>query len=129
MARQTMNFVERILRTRSIPHFMEHRPICHSWYTMIEDYHADIPIGTRILVRRQHRYSTHNRVLVTDYITMRIEREAILGWEHIIAMYHEGERSPFLYDYDGPIERQPRAPLLSASPAPPPSPIRVPSCE
>lgn len=121
-----MNFVERVLRTRSVPHYLEDRAIGQSWYYMIEDYHADVPVGTRFLVRRHHGDSTQGRTLITDYITMRIERNGVLGWERITAMYHEGEQAPFGYDYDGPIDRQPPArPIFSASPAPPPSPVLV----
>ena len=120
-----MNFAERVLRTRSVPHYMENHVIGQSWYYMIEDYHADVPVGTRFLVRRQHAPTTRGRTLITDYITMRIERNGVLAWEHITAMYHDGEPSPFGYDYDGPVDRQPRIPLFSASPAPPPSPVLV----
>lgn len=120
-----MDFVERILRTPSVPHYLEHRVIGQSWYYIIEDYHTDVPQGTRFLVRRHHEASTRGRTLITDYITMRIERNGILGWEHITARYHQGEASPFGYDYDGPMDRQPRLPLLSASPAPPPSPVLI----
>ncbi len=115
-----MNAVERILRSPSVPHYFEHRVIGQGWYSIIEDYHADVASGTRFLVRRHHQPGFRGRILITDYITVRTEQG---GWQHVTALYCEGEESPFSYHYDGPLDRQPLRRIFSAVPAPPSSPV------
>ena len=81
------------------PHYLMRQPSMKWWYTM-EDLFADVPVGTRLLIRRDIRYHVQQGGdIVTDYITTRVARETFYGhWTHQFVTYREDEHTPYGYD-------------------------------
>lgn len=83
------------------------RQIGLAWYRNMEEIFDDVPVGTRILVRRDITVHpvTHDRI-ITDYITTRIGQETFLGhWTHQDVAYLENEVTPYPFDIDAYHQR------------------------
>lgn len=84
------------------------RQIGMAWYNMMEDVFTDVPVGTRILVRRDRNWSQERQAyILQDYITTREAHPTFLGrpWSHQDVAYMEYEVSPYPYDMDAFHER------------------------
>jgi len=81
------------------PQYLIRQPSMKWWYTM-EDFFAEVPLGTRLLIRRDIRYNhAQGGYIVNDYITTRVARETLYGhWVHYYVTYREGEHAPYGFD-------------------------------
>lgn len=72
------------------------RQIGTKWYRSMEEIHENVPIGTRLLIRRDR-----NGNQIIEYITTRVARQTFHGhWTHQTVVYNETENSPYPYDMD-----------------------------
>ncbi len=79
------------------------RQISIAWYRIMEEIYDDVPVGTRILVRRDRVFSPLvNGYLIHDYITTRQALPTFLNapWSHQDVAYCEEEVSPYPFDMD-----------------------------
>lgn len=83
------------------------RQIGMAWHRSMEEVFDDVPVGTRILVRRDIVFnSQRNHNIITDYITTRINRETFMGyWTHQDVVYMENEVTPYPFDIDAYHQR------------------------
>ena len=81
------------------PQYLIRQPSLKWWYTM-EDFFAEVPVGTRLLIRRDIRFNyAQGGYIVNDYITTRVARETLYGhWTHHYVTYREGEHAPYGFD-------------------------------
>lgn len=81
------------------PQYLIRQPSLKWWYTM-EDFFAEVPVGTRLLIRRDIRFNhAQGGYVVNDYITTRVARETLYGhWTHQYVTYREGEHTPYGFD-------------------------------
>ncbi len=80
----------------SIPRRYLARQLGMHWYRELEQIHQNIPVGTRLLIRRDTRDG-----LITDHVTTRVTRETIYGnWTHQTVVYRVGEFTPYPFDMD-----------------------------
>jgi hypothetical protein len=81
------------------PQYLIRHPSLKWWYTM-EDFFEEVPMGTRLLIRRDIRFNqAQGGYIVNDYITTRVARETFYGhWVHYYVTYREGEDAPYGYD-------------------------------
>lgn len=84
------------------------RQIGMSWYQIMEEVFHDVPVGTRILVRRDRVFSPLlNDHIIHEYTTTKQALPTFLGdcWTHQDVAYREGEMSPYPYDMDAFTQR------------------------
>lgn len=81
------------------PQYLIRHPSLKWWYTM-EDFFAEVPVGTRLLIRRDIRFNlAQGGYIVNDYITTRVARETLYGhWVHYYVTYREEEDAPYGFD-------------------------------
>lgn len=83
------------------------RQIGLAWHRSMEEVFDNVPVGTRILIRRDRTFHpmTNDRIIV-DYITTRIAQETFLGhWTHQDVVYLENEITPYPFDIDAYHQR------------------------
>lgn len=90
---------EYIFSSTVSPQYLIRQPSMKWWY-MMEDFFAEVPLGTRLLIRRDIRYNpAQGGDIVTDYITTRVARQTFYGhWTHHYVTYRDGEQAPYGYD-------------------------------
>lgn len=97
-----MEMFRQILSAEIVQPYMM-RQIGLTWYREMEDIFENVPVGTRILVRRDRVWSIRqNQFLIHDYMTTREEHPMLLGrpWSHQDVAYVENEESPYPHDVD-----------------------------
>lgn len=79
------------------------RQIGLGWYQMVEGVYPNVPVNTRILVRRDHyQPPSLSFPLIHDYITVRVDHPTLYnGWIHVSVAYPASENSPYPFDMDG----------------------------
>lgn len=82
--------------SETIPRRYLARQLGMQWYRELEQIHQNVPVGTRLLIRRDTRDG-----LITDHITTRVTRETFYGnWTHQTVVYRQGEFTPYPFDMD-----------------------------
>jgi hypothetical protein len=62
----------------------------------MEEIHHNVPVGTRLLIRRETRNG-----LTTDHLTTRVSRATFYGnWTHQTTVYRDGDLTPYPFDMD-----------------------------
>ena len=98
---------DQTILSENIPHHYLMRQIGLAWYRIMEEIFHDVPVGTRILVRRDTAFQGLVGNHVThDYITTRVGHPTLYGhWTHQNVAYLHNELSPYPFMIDAFTER------------------------
>ena len=106
---QMLVFDDQTILSDSIPHQYLMRQIGSAWFRIMQEIFHDVPVGTRILVRRDTTFQGIVGNHVThDYITTRVAHRTLYGngWTHQSVAYLHNEVSPYPFTLDAATERE-----------------------
>lgn len=88
----------KIIRTKTIPTTYRVPHLSDKWWDLIESVEANAAPEQSFLVRR-HYDNLNSQVIICDYVTVKEEQEG--QWKHMVAIYFQGEPTPYPPIYDG----------------------------
>lgn len=100
---------DQTIMSNSIPRQYLMRQIGLAWFRIMEEIFNDVPVGTRILVRRDMTFQNIvGNHMIHDYITTRVAHPTIYGngWTHQSVAYLHNEVSPYPFTLDAATERE-----------------------